>query len=261
MGRGDIPTPAEWSVVPGNSLLEALATLKDARWIDLTHAFAPGIPHYVAFPDEQRGVVTTVEDDGFLVHRYSHVGQWGTHVDPPSHFISGGRPLDELPVTDMLLPLVVLDARDRVAADADYVVDIALIEEHELLHGRIPAAAFVAFASGWSVRWPSSDRMQNRDAVGIAHYPGWSVDALRFLVEQRAVRAVGHEQTDTDPGSALSHGCVDAEHYLLGADRWQIEMLTNLDQVPPTGAIIVASWPKPLAGSGFPARCVAIAPR
>lgn len=53
-------------------------------------------------------------------------------------------------------------------------------------------------------------------------------------------------------------GCVDAERYLLGADRWQIEMLANLDQVPSTGALILASWPKPLAGSGFPARCVAI---
>ena len=247
--------------MPDNSLLLALTTLKDARWIDLTHAFEPGIPHYVAFPDEQRDVVTTVEDDGFLVHRYSHVGQWGTHVDPPSHFIAGGRTLDEVPVEDMLLPLVVLDARDRVAADADYVVDVALIDEHERVYGRIPEGAFVAFVSGWSARWPSSEAMQNRDAHGVAHYPGWSVEALRFLVEQRSICAVGHEQTDTDPGTALSAGRVDAERYLLGADRWQIEMLTNLDDVPPTGALILASWPKPLAGSGFPARCVAIVAR
>jgi kynurenine formamidase len=244
-----------------DSLLLALATLKNARWIDLTHAFAAGIPHYVAFPDEQREVITTVEDDGFLVHRYSHVGQWGTHVDPPSHFIAGGRTLDEVQVEDMLLPLVVLDARDRVADDADYVVDIALIEEHERRYGRIPDSAFVAFASGWSTRWPSSEAMQNRDAAGIAHYPGWSVEALTWLVEGRGVRAVGHEQTDTDPGRALSAGRVDAERYLLGADRWQIEMLTNLDDVPPTGALILASWPKPLSGSGFPARCVALIPR
>jgi len=247
--------------VPDDSLLLALSKLKDARWIDLTHSFMAGIPHYVAFPDEQREIVTTVEDDGFLVHRYAHVGQWGTHVDPPSHFIAGGRTLDEVPVEDMLLPLIVLDARDGVAADADYVVDIALIEEHERAYGLIPAGAFVAFASGWSKRWPSSEAMQNRGADGVAHYPGWSVEALRFLVEQRGIRAVGHEQTDTDPGTALSVGCVDAERYLLGVDRWQIEMLTNLDEVPPTGALILASWPKPLAGSGFPARCVAIVSR
>lgn len=251
---------AQWSLVPDNSLLLALATLKDARWVDLTHPFEPGIPHYVAFPDEQRDVVTTVETDGFLVHRYSHVGQWGTHIDPPSHFIVGGRTLDEVPVEEMLLPLVVLDARDQVAADPDYVVDIPLIEEHERRHGPIPQAAFVAFASGWSARWPSTEAMQNRDANGVAHYPGWSVEALEFLVEQRDVRAVGHEQTDTDPGTALSAGCVDAERYLLGAGRWQIEMLADLSQVPPTGGLLLASWPKPRAGSGFPARCVAIVP-
>ena len=247
--------------VPDDSLLHALATLKDARWVDLTHPFAPGIPHYVAFPDEDREVLLTVESDGFLVHRYAHVGQWGTHVDPPSHFIAGGRPLDEVPVVDMLLPLVVLDARELVAANPDYVVDVALVDEHERVHGPVPDGAFVAFASGWSTRWPSSVAMQNRDVDGVAHYPGWSVEALRHLVEQRGIRAVGHEQTDTDPGSSLSQGCVDAERYLLGADRWQIEMLAGLEDVPPTGALMLASWPKPLGGSGFPARCVAIVPR
>jgi kynurenine formamidase len=242
------------------SLLHVLETLKRARWVDLTQPFEPGIPHYDAFPDEQREILTTVEADGFLVHRYNHVGQWGTHVDPPSHFISGGRTLDNVPVEEMLLPLVVLDARSHVAANPDYLADVALIQEHERQYGRIPTRSFVAFATGWSARWPSSDAMQNRDAAGVAHYPGWSVEALRFLVEDRDVAAIGHEQTDTDPGTALSAGRVDAERYLLGADRWQIEMLTGLEHVPPTGALILATWPKPLAGSGFPARCVAIVP-
>lgn len=243
-----------------DSLNLALATLRSARWVDLTHPFEPGIPHFVAFPDEKRDVLTTVESDGFLVHRFSHVGQWGTHVDPPSHFIAGGRAVDEIPVEQMLLPLVVLDARARVAADPDFVADLALIAEHEAMYGRIPEGSFVAFATGWSSRWPSSDAMQNRDADGVAHYPGWSVEALRFLVEERGIVAVGHEQTDTDPGTELSAGRVDAERYLLGADRWQIEMLANLGSVPERGALILATWPKPLGGSGFPARCVAIVP-
>lgn len=243
------------------TLLDAVAALHEARWIDLTHAFAAGIPHYFAFPDEQRDIVKTVERDGFLVHRYSHVGQWGTHVDPPSHFIPGGRTVDELPVQDMLLPLVVLDARAQVARDPDFVVDVSLIAEHEQRHGRIPDGAFVAFASGWSQRWPSMDRMQNRDARGVAHYPGWGVPALRYLVEQRGIRAVGHEQTDTDPGTEVSAGRVDAERYLLGTDRWQIEMLANLGEVPPSGGVILATWPKPRGGSGYPARCIAVVAR
>lgn len=232
--------------------MQALATLRGARWVDLTHPFAPGIPHYSGFPDEQRDVVIDY-DDGFLTHHYAHVGQWGTHVDPPSHFIPGGRTLDELPVTDMLLELVVLDARAQTKADPDYAVDQALIDEHENTHGPIPAGSFVALRTGWSARWP--DAMQND-----GHYPGWTVAALKFLVEQRDIRAVGHEQTDTDPGTELAAGRVDAERYLLGQDRWQIEMLTNLDDLPERGGLVLAGWPKPQGGSGFPARCVAIVP-
>lgn len=170
-----------------DSLLLALATLTQGRWIDLTHAFTAGIPHYVAFPDEQREVVCTIEQHGFLVHRYGHVGQWGTHVDPPSHFIAGGRCLDELAVEDMLLPLVVLDGSARVEQDADFVVDVAFIQQHEQRHGRIPDGAFVAFASGWSRRWPSSERMQNRDAHGVAHYPGWGASRWPARASRPAV--------------------------------------------------------------------------
>ncbi len=241
------------------SLPAALAALRGARWVDLTHAFGPGIPHYVHFPDEERAVVFDYAD-GFVVHRHSLVGQWGTHVDPPSHFVEGGRTLDELPVTDMLLELVVLDATQHVAADPDYAADRTLIEEHEAAHGPIPAGAFVALRSGWGARWPSPEDMQNRDADGVAHYPGWGVEALRMLVEERDVAAVGHEQTDTDPGVEISGGRVAAEDYILRADRWQIELLARLDEVPERGALIWACWPKPAGGSGFPARCVAIVP-
>lgn len=243
-----------------DALAHALTILRGARWVDLTHSFAPGIPRYAAFPDEQREVVCELDADGFLVHRYSHVGQWGTHVDPPSHSVAGGRALDELPVRDMLLPLVVVDVREQVAQDPDFVVDEATIRADEQRHGQIPPGAFVALCTGWSQRWPAAEAMRNPDSAGVAHYPGWSVAALRWLVQERDIRAVGHEQTDTDPGTELSAGRVDAERYLLEADRWQIELLTRLDELPARGGLILCSWPKPAGGSGFPARCVAIVP-
>jgi kynurenine formamidase len=65
------------------NLTGVLAELQACTWVDLTHAFAPGIPHYAGFPDEERRVLYDF-DDGFLSHEYRHVGQWGTHVDPPS---------------------------------------------------------------------------------------------------------------------------------------------------------------------------------
>ena len=140
-------------------------------------------------------------------------------------------------------------------------MSVADIEAHEAEHGVVPEGAFVALLTGWADRWPDGDAMANRDADGLAHYPGWGVDALTFLVEERGVSAVGHDTTDTDPGAVVGAGSAPAETYILGADKWQIEMLAGLDRVPPTGALVVATWPKPHEGSGFPARVFAIVDR
>jgi kynurenine formamidase len=247
-------------------LTDILDRLRACAWIDLTHAFEPGIPHYVAFPDEVRTVLFHYDAGvgergaGFLAHEYRHIGQWGTHMDPPAHFSRGGRTQDEVGVEEMILPMVVIDVSDACAADPDFVCDRGVISAWEARHGTIPAGAFVALHTGWGARWPDAAAMQNTDAAGVAHYPGWGVDALACLVEERAITAIGHDMTDTDPGAQVSAGEVPAETYILSADRWQIELLANLDRVPATGALIVATWPKPKGGSGFPARAFAIVP-
>jgi kynurenine formamidase len=248
-------------------LTEILAQLRTCTWVDLTHAFEPGIPHYVGFPDEVREVLFHFDEgvgqsgSGFLAHAYRHIGQWGTHMDPPSHFVRDGRTQDEVDVREMILPLVIIDVSRACGADADFVCTREVIEAWERRHAPVPAGAFVALATGWGTRWPDGDAMQNCDSAGVAHYPGWDVSALRFLVEERGVTAIGHDTTDTDPGARVSAGDAPAETYILRADRWQIELLANLERVPATGALIVATWPKPRHGSGFPARAFAIVPQ
>lgn len=241
-------------------LWESLKASLDGRaFTDLTHAFHPGQPHFPAFPDETREAVFDLErGDGFTAHRYSIIGQWGTHVDPPSHFIRGGRTLDHIPVREMILPLVVLDITDAVLANPDATPTMEDVRLWEERNGAIPEGAFVALRTGWSSRWPDPEAMANRDPEGISHTPGWSSEVLSFLIEERAVAAVGHEQTDTDPGQATSRQDFSLETYVLAQDRWQIELLANLGGLPEAGAVIVASWAKPLGGSGFPARVFAI---
>ena len=238
---------------------ELKAALDGRTFTDLTHAFHPGQPHFPAFPDETREAVFDLErGDGFTAHRYSIIGQWGTHVDPPSHFIRGGRTLDQIPVREMILPLVVLDITDAVLADPDATPTLEDVRLWEERNGAIPEGAFVALRTGWSSRWPDPEAMANRDSEGISHTPGWSREVLSFLIEERSVAAVGHEQTDTDPGQATSRQDFSLETYVLAQDRWQIELLANLGGLPEAGAAIVASWAKPLGGSGFPARVFAI---
>lgn len=239
---------------------EGLSTLLAGRaFTDLTHAFHPGQPHFPAFPDEHRETLFDIErGDGFTVHRYSIVGQWGTHVDPPSHFIAGGRTLENIPVEEMILPLVVLDISAKVTENPDATPSLADVASWERKNGPVPDGAFVALRTGWSRRWPDGERMANRDSGGISHTPGWSQEVLQFLVEERNIRAIGHEQTDTDPGQATSRQDFSLETYILAQGRWQIELLANLGSLPEAGAAIVATWPKPQRGSGFPARVFAI---
>lgn len=244
----------------GSSLWDLYrAELAGATFTDLTHPFHPGQPRFSAFPDEERTVVFDYPlGHAFQVHRYSFVGQWGTHVDPPVHFIDGGRTVDQLPVSEMLLPLVVLDITAKAAADPDAVPSLDDIAAWEARNGRIPAGSFVALRTGWASRWPDAERFYNRSADGVPHTPGWSRPVLEELLERRGVTAVGHEQIDTDPGSATAKGDYSLEHYVLAQDRWQIELLANLDKLPEAGALIIATWPKAKGGSGFPARAVAI---
>jgi kynurenine formamidase len=197
---------------------------------------------------------------GFFAEVFTHVGQWGTHVDPPAHFQKGGRTVDQITLKEMILPLVVIDVHLAVSKNPDYTLSEDRLKKWETEHGPIPAGAFVALRTDWSKRWPDGEAMENKDAQGVAHYPGWSLAVLKYLYEKRQVTATGHETTDTDPGYAASKDDYSLESYVLSHDHYQIELLTNLDQVPEAGAIAVVSFPKPKGGSGFPARVFAIVP-
>lgn len=247
-------------------LWKVVDALQSKQFVDLTHAFSPGIPHWPGFDDEE--LVTTYSYDkgvgtkgaGFLAHRYTIPGQWGTHVDPPAHFVRGKRFLDEIPVKEMILPLVVVDVSGKVQQNPDYQVTMEDVQAWEAKYGQIPANSFVALRTDWSKRWPDPEKMRNADGRGIAHYPGWSRPVLTHLYEKRGITASGHETTDTDPGFATSKGDYSLETYVLSQNKFQIELLTNLDNVPECGAIAVVTFPKPKEGSGFPARVFAILP-
>lgn len=251
--------------VSGN-LTQVWEQIQDCRFVDLTHTFEPGIPHWKGDPDEKVETLYSYEPgsgslgSGFYMQYYCHVGQWGTHVDPPAHFIKGLRTLDQITPREMILPLVVLDIHEKVTHNPDYIVTMEDVTDWEKRNGQIPEGSFVALRTDWSKRWPDQEAMQNNDSSGVAHYPGWSQEVLTCLYEERNITASGHETTDTDPGIVVSEDMYPLETYVLSQDTYQVELLTNLDQVPEAGALIVVAFPKPLDGSGFPARVFAICP-
>ena len=248
------------------TLAQAYQVIKSKQFVDLTHAFYPEIPHWKGFPKETRETLFWYDAGvgklgaGFFAQSFCHVGQWGTHVDPPAHFIKGGRTVDQIDPKDMILPLVVIDVHDQVNRNPDYTITMKDVKAWEAKYGTIPEGAFVAMRTDWSKRWPDAAKMDNKDALGIAHYPGWSMEVLKYLYENRKITASGHETTDTDPGIATSKDDYSLENYILKQNHYQIELLTNLDRVPLSGALAVVSFPKPKEGSGFPARVFAILP-
>jgi kynurenine formamidase len=167
---------------------------------------------------------------------------------------------DQIPVKQMLLPLVVIDVHDKVARDPDYTLTLTDVKSWEKRHGPVPKGAFVAMRTDWGKRWPSQEKMQNVDAAGTAHYPGWSMATLKYLYESRHITASGHETTDTDPGLATTKDSYALESYILGLGHYQIELLANLDKLPEAGALVSVSWPDIHDGTGFPARVYAILP-
>src|ERR1700682_3682750 len=249
------------------SLLEIQRILVCKKLVDLTHSFAPGIPHWHGFPEEKRETAYWYEKgkgslgEGFFAEIYTHVGQWGTHVDPPAHFIRGLRTVDQISLQEMILPLVVIDVHAESAKNADYILPLERVKKWETEHGPIPQGAFAAMRTDWAKKWPDGAAMENKDANGVSHYRGWSMPALKYLFEERKITASGHETTDTDPGIAASKDDATLETYILSTNHYQIELLAHLDQVPESDAIVIATLPIPKAGSGFPARVFAICPR
>jgi kynurenine formamidase len=234
--------------------------IKPRQFVDLTHSFSSAIPRWPGFSAEERKTIYTYEKDGFFAELFTHVGQYGTHCDPPGHFHKGLRMIDEISVKEMVLPLVVIDCSRKVAADPDYQLVLADLTAWEGRHGRIPAGSFVAMRSDWSRRFSDFDAFYNKDASGQAHYPGWTIEALKFLFDERGITAIGHEPIDADAAVAQKEGFFSCESYVLKTNRFQVELIANLDQVPEAGALVICSWPKPKSGSGFPARVFAILP-
>src|SRR5690349_15225594 len=145
------------------------AALSSKRFVDLTHAFGVDTPHWKGFGEMKVRSLYTIPKAGFHVEEFCHVGQWGTHVDPPAHFHDGLKSVDQIDPKDMLMPLVVLDVHAKVAKNPDYVLSLDDVKAWEARHGRIPAHAFVAMRTDWSKRWPNDASMQNKDAKGVAH--------------------------------------------------------------------------------------------
>ena len=185
----------------------------------------------------------------------------GTHFDAPCHWVTGkdntNGYTDTVPISRMIAPAVVLDLSKEVAADEKFLCEPSHIQAWEAKHGRIPDGAWVLMRTDWSKR-STPEAFLNMKEDG-PHVPGPSAAAVRWLIEQRNVNGWGVEAVGTDAGQAFAfEPAFPAHHLMHGANKFGLASLCNLDQLPPTGAVLITAPLKIEKGSGSPIRALAL---
>ncbi len=187
----------------------------------------------------------------------------GTHFDAPVHWITGKDLPDNtcatIPVQRFVGPACVIDVSSEVAEDPDFVLTPERIEAWESEHGRIPSGAWVLLRTGWSSRQGAEAFLNVADDG--PHSPGFHADASQLLATERDILGVGVETVGTDAGQAGTFEPPFPNHTIMhGAGKFGLASLCNLDQLPATGAVVIAAPLKIVEGSGSPLRVLAIAP-
>jgi kynurenine formamidase len=222
---------------------------------DLTHTFTPKTPVFPAFKPIRITRKFSSAKDGFFANEITFDEHTGTHMDAPVHFVPGAPTADRLPADKFFAPLAVVNIESRAAKDADAVVTVDDVLAWEKQHGRLPAGAFVAMYSGWGARISSPDRFLNKDAKGTMHAPGFSEEVAKFLTKERDIVGAGVDTLSLDIAAASKFV---AHLALLGAGKYGVELIANLNTVPPSGATIVVGGPKHEGASGGPCRVYAL---
>lgn len=186
----------------------------------------------------------------------------GTHFDAPNHWVTG-KDLDDVasvPVKTFVAPAVVLDVSRQVAEDAGFLIEVSHIEEFVATHGPLPEAGWLLVRTDWSRRHGQAEMVNRVD--GEPTSPGLSSECARWLAQESPLQGLGVETIGTDAGAAAGFEPLFPCHdYLMGADKYGLAQLQNLDQLPPTGAMILASPLKIVGGSGSPVRVLALVER
>ncbi|AWS42205.1 MULTISPECIES: cyclase family protein [Streptosporangium] len=187
----------------------------------------------------------------------------GTHFDAPVHWVTAkdGEDISQVPVDRLIASAVVLDFSAESAEDPDFLLEIEHVKAWEQANGPLPEGGWLLYRTGWDVHSHDQERFLNANETG-PHTPGISVECARWLAEETSIAGLGVETVGTDAGTA--HGFdppFPCHSFLLGAGKYGLTQLRNLDRLPVTGAVIVAPPLPIVGGSGSPVRVLALVER
>jgi kynurenine formamidase len=249
------PAQTKQKAAAGEGLIER-AFKGEARVIDLTHNLSANTPTYGGERDSMRyEKLADMERDGYTMGAFRMPEHFGTHVDSPAHFLKGRETIDRIEARRFIAPAVVIDIRSRVNENPDYQLTSADVEGFER-GGRVPEGSAVLLLTGWDKRYENVDKYRNADKSGVMHFPGYSQEAIRYLLKRNIV-ALGIDTLSIDYGPSKDFAGHKVSH---GGGLYHMENLTNLDELPARGAAIFVGALPIAGGSGSPARVLAIAP-
>ncbi|MGZ2258817.1 cyclase family protein [Roseobacter sp. A03A-229] len=222
--------------------------------VDMTHKLSPEFPTFFGVPGISMEQQFNFAEHGFNLMNLNINEHTATHIDAPLHFSADGASVDEIPVGNLVVPLCVIDIAARAADDPDAQVTPDDLTAWISEHGDIPDRACVAMHSGWAAKTDGPDYVGN-DADGVKHFPGFHIEATQMLLEETTAAAMAVDTLSLDHGPSADF----ATHYAwLPSNRYGIENLAGLGDVPAAGATLVVGAPNHVGGTGGPARIFAM---
>jgi kynurenine formamidase len=251
--------------VPAHTATAQAVDLTRYRLVDLTHAFGPRTLYWPTAPSgfrlEQLAFGQTPGGYFYSAYAFATPEHGGTHLDAPIHFAAGGVTADRVPLEQLVAPAVVIDVSAKAAADPVYRLTRDDVLAFERRYGRIRRGSIVLLRTGWSSRWPDRQAYFGDATPGDAsklRFPSYGAEAAELLVRDRGVAALGADVASIDYGPSTDF----AVHRVAAAANVPgFENLTRLDELPPTGAVVIALPMKIEGGSGGPLRAIALVPR
>ena len=224
------------------------------RIVDLTHSFDSSFPTFGGSSGISSKKLASFSKSGYNAYEHKISEHAGTHIDAPIHFSQDGQSVDEIAVEHLVAPLVRLDLRARAADNSDAQVTPDDLLAWEKKRGKIPKGACVAMDSGWD-SFVGSKKFRNADKQGVMHFPGFHVEAVAFLLEERDVSGIAVDTLSLDYGRSKDF----ATHYAwLPRGKWGLECVANLSSLPAKGAVLVVGAPKWRGGTGGLTRAIAL---
>jgi kynurenine formamidase len=223
--------------------------------VDLTHTMSPDFPTFDGTPGIELRKVFDLKKDGYNLYRWSLIEHSGTHLDAPIHFSESGIAVEQIGADTLVVPLAVINVADKAAKNPDYQLARNDLAAWEQRHGRLPDNACVAMNSGWARHVSDQAKYVGKDAAGTMHFPGFAPDAAAWLMKERKVAGLAVDTLSLDHGASKDF----KTHVLwLGAGRWGLENVANLDSVPAAGATLAVGLAKVKGATGGPARLFAL---